>query len=158
MTSREPPALLHNSGVPPRTTVVYSGIGRSERCRAPLPYHGPGLVIGTAEVQEEWRDHSPEDMLELLGAAPAEDAEAELIRLIDGRARELPLPDGLAVFPEVVGSPAPWPDPLSTLALLTKSSDSVWLREKRPRLRLARTSIALLVPPPWADPIARSLP
>ncbi len=83
------------------------------------------------------------------GASPGDPALAVLERLIDARAAELPLPDGCLVVPAIDAHAAPWPDPLSALAVLAKCSDTVWLRAKTPSLpaALARRRASLLVPP-----------
>jgi len=76
-----------------------------------------------------------------------------LITLINRRAAELPLPDGCAVIKTIPAHEVLWDDPLSALAILSKSNDTVWLRNKAPSLSEAvrRTAISLLIPPAFTD-------
>jgi hypothetical protein len=71
-----------------------------------------------------------------------------LITLINRRAKTLPLPDGCAVIKSQEYHQVLWDDPLSALAILSKSTDNVWLRSKSPSIHLAlqRSSISLLIP------------
>jgi hypothetical protein len=76
-------------------------------------------------------------------------AAEQLTWLINQRAKELPLPEGCAVIKTHVSQPEIWTDALSVLAILTKCTDTIWLRSKSPSLVSARTkrTVSLLVPP-----------
>ena len=93
-------------------------------------------------------------VLRYLGVEPvsAKAATQQLEELINARATELPLPDGCVVIPAALEHPVIWPDALSTLAILAKCSDSIWLRSKQPALNAAlkRRQVTLLVPPLFA--------
>jgi hypothetical protein len=114
---------------------------------------------------------SPDEVLKFLdqdGRAPERRTAAcihgpaweRLAHLIDERAARLPLPAGCAVIAAHDEHPVRWPDTLAALAVLTKSTDTVWLRDKSPTLasiltgaaggRALRTRISLLVPDAWA--------
>jgi hypothetical protein len=53
-----------------------------------------------------------------------------------------------------------WPDALSALAILSKCSDSIWLRAKRPLLTaaLVRRRATLLIPPHFANQLPEVTP
>jgi hypothetical protein len=74
--------------------------------------------------------------------------EQEILRLINERAKQLPLPDGVAVVSADLCHEQIWDDVLAALAVLTKSSGAVWLRSKSPRLSAlsGRFQVSLLVP------------
>ncbi len=95
-------------------------------------------------------------VMDAVGIQPGTpDATDELVRRIETRARELTLPDGAAV----TGRPATirhaWTDPLSAVAVLTKASNTVWLRDKYPLLTVLqnRTAISLIVPSSRVDAV-----
>ncbi len=81
------------------------------------------------------------------------DSERHLLQLIENRARELPIPDGAVVIPASRDHLSPWPDALAAIAVITKSSDNVWLRAKSPRLSVLRNrrEVSLLIPPAFAS-------
>jgi hypothetical protein len=147
----DPGSLLHNSGGAPRTVVRYSGLaalrpGASDiRPREPAFFGEPlNAVLPTGFTAQ-----SPTDILLFLGVKPLPDAAAQLTGLINLRANDLPLPDGCVVIPRVETARFVCEDPLTVLALLSKCSDSIWLRAKSPTLHaaLARRQVTLLVPP-----------
>jgi hypothetical protein len=158
MTMTDHGALLHNSGVPPRTVVTYSGL--SELAKT----HGPGVagigytaeaLFGTPvrfELPAELAGRSAADILHRVGMSPEDEPDRALAALIDARANELPLPDGCVVIPTDPTHRLIWGDVLSTLAILAKCSDSIWLRAKNPALKaaLVRQKATLLVPPLFA--------
>lgn len=158
--------LLHNMSAPPKSVVRYSGLsGLAEQT-------GPGGSGVTSLryrnvtqhgvcVRFEWAAHlnvlSPSSILASLGFAGldtcADSASRRLIQLINQRASELPLPEGCAVIKSLPSHEIRWPDPLAALAVLTKSTDTVWLRTKTPTLsKLAGARcISLLIPPGFTD-------
>jgi hypothetical protein len=84
---------------------------------------------------------------------PGVDPIQQLTLLINRRADELPLPDGCLVTRAQEYHPVIWSDPLTALAILSKSSDTVWLRNKTPSLLGAMGSMSktLIVPPSFAS-------
>ena len=91
--------------------------------------------------------------------AQAADAAQRLAALIDAHARRLPLPPGCAVVASHPCHAAPWGDPLTALAILSKCTDTVWLRDKQPSLTgsFERGAVSLLVPPGFDVPPSLSL-
>jgi len=92
------------------------------------------------------------------GEAPGAGPAQRLAALIDQRARRLPLPPGCAVVASHPGHAAPWGDPLTALAILSKCTDTVWLRDKQPSLvgTFERGAVSLLVPPGFDVPLSLS--
>ena len=160
------PALLHNMSAPPKTTVTWQGLsgligqlgpGGSGVCS--LKYTPGGVAHGLAlrfALPEDVTAVSAASLLELLGQPAGTAAEKTLLALIEARAAALPLPDGCVVIQKVPGAAMPWPDLLSVLAILTKCSEAVWLRAKKPSLTslTRRRSATLLVPPMFAHRIS----
>ncbi len=154
-------ALLHNMSGPPHTVVKYSGLADLATLRSPggsgvtgIGYKNRGF-FGTPvrfALPAGLCGQSPAAILCHLGIEPGADPAEQLAALIDARANELPLPDGCVVIPGSTDYRLIWPDALSALAILAKSSDSIWLRAKHPALNaaLARSSVTLLVPPQFA--------
>ena len=147
----DPGRWLHNMSAPPKSVVTYAGLGalRQTSTLAPAFVFGQPL---RCELPPAFRRRSPAQVMALLepGWSSAQrDAVRELAARIERRAAELPLPDGCAVIPVRPEHPMPWPDALTALALLSKSTGSVWLRAKSPSLvdALQRSSLSLLVPP-----------
>ena len=154
-------ALLHNMSGPPHTVVKYSGLTDLAVQRSPGGSGVSGIgfknsgVFGTPvrfALPAGFSGQSPSEILRRLGIEPGEDAAEQLAALIDGRANELPLPEGCAAIAASESHRILWPDALSALAVLAKSSDSIWLRAKHPALNaaLARSAVSLLVPPQFA--------
>jgi hypothetical protein len=103
-------------------------------------------------IPEKYFQQEPEKILELLRItydSKSISASEQLTALINQRAKELPLPEGCAVIKTHVSQPEIWTDALSVLAILTKCTDTIWLRSKSPSLVSARTkrTVSLLVPP-----------
>jgi hypothetical protein len=153
----ESSALLHNMSAPPKSVVKYAGLADLASAAGRNPLFAPlwSGVFGTPirfVLPPDTSRAGPSGILRLLGIEPARDPERQLCTLIDERARELPLPDGCAVVPASQTHRVVWPDALSTLAVLTKCSDSIWLRTKSPALQagLMRRDLSLLVPPFFA--------
>jgi len=155
----EGPDLAHNMGFRPRTEVRFSGLGRPENARGFCRNAPPRGTLLAASLPAEWRAYKPRRLLEELGVkASAAKAEQVLTDLINAHAQTLPLPDGLVVLPRGVDTTCHWSDPLTALALITKSSNAVWLRAKNPQLRLAWHQITLLVPAPWDANLQKDAP
>jgi hypothetical protein len=146
---------------PPKTVVKYSGLEGLIKQTGPggsgvtgLKYMNPkvfGQVVRFL-IPEEYFQQEPEKILELLRItydSKSISASEQLTALINQRAKELPLPEGCAVIKTHVSQPEIWTDALSVLAILTKCTDTIWLRSKSPSLVSGRTkrTVSLLVPP-----------
>ena len=107
---------------------------------------------------------NPTEILASLGlaleGASADSAARHLVQLINRRAAELPLPEGCAVVKSLQSHEMLWPDPLAALAVLTKCTDSVWLRAKTPTLSklTGPRCVSLLIPPGFVDAINNAQP
>lgn len=165
-------ALLHNMSAPPKSVVRYVGLASLAR------QTGPG-GSGLASVQFSGAQHlgnairfelppmldvaNPAEILRGLGLAHNETQDGpaanHLVRLINARAEQLPLPEGCAVIKSLQTHAEIWSDPLAALAALTKSTDTVWLRGKTPTLSslLRRRCISLLIPPAFMARIKESI-
>ena len=154
---------IDNMSAPPHTVVEYSGLadlraaseapsGRAtnsvfgEAVRVSLPHDllarlRRASVRGTAEMAAT--------VLRELDVEETTDPERRVAELIEARAQALPLPDGCLVVADDTGQSWASQDVLTVLAVLTKCSDSVWLRDKTPSLHAAldRGAASLLVPP-----------
>lgn len=169
MTMRDHGTLLHNMSAPPRSMVKYAGLADLAAGAAQtsagvhwLPFEGIG-VFGTPvrfTLDRELHWESLEEVLQFLGIEAGPGSEQQLAALVNARADELPLPDGCAVIPAKAEHRVIWPDPLSTLAILSKCSNSIWLRAKSPALNagLARRTATLLVPPAFARRLPKAEP
>ncbi len=158
--------LLHNMSSPPKSVVKYTGLSGLAECKigggsgvTSIKYLG-GSQFGQALrfcLPENLRGLSPEKLLASLdGVVPVGEratCERRLSVLINRRAAELPLPDGCAVIKSDPAHEMLWDDALSALAILSKSTETVWLRSKSPALSLAlqRSSVSLLIPSGFAD-------
>jgi hypothetical protein len=153
--------LLHNMSAPPKTVVKYEGLEGLAKQSGPggsgvtgLKYTNPvinGLAVRFV-LPTEFIGQDPEKILRLLKIGPSDQfstAESQLIALINHRADELPLPQGCAVMAVNDSHGVIWPDALSALAILTKCTDTIWLRSKTPSLASikGKSSLSLLVPP-----------
>ena len=153
--------LLHNMSSPPKTVVKYSGLEGLAKQSGPggsgvtgLKYTNP-IVNGVAVrfvLPTEFIGQDPEKILRLLKIDRSDQfstAESQLVDLINHRADELPLPEGCAVMAAHDSHGVIWPDALSALAILTKCTDSIWLRSKTPSIASVKgkPSLSLLVPP-----------
>lgn len=168
---RAPPSLLHNMSAPPTTTVRYAGLGTQAESSAsvskvstskkssakPINPRAFGVAVHFA-IEQSMTSTTAIGILRRLKTKPGSNADATLAALIETRAAEFPLPDGCLLMPRhSIELPAStvctlWPDLLSTLAVLSKCSDHVWLRAKSPSLSaaLTRRSATLFVPPQLA--------
>ena len=154
--------LLHNMSAPPKTIVKYSGLadlvefgGMRATLDVMLRSRAVGL-FGTKvrfALPPELNGRSPAFLLRRLGVITLKDSTRQLVELINKRASELPLPDGCAVIPALAEHPILWTDTLTALAVLTKCSDCIWLRDKSPALSTAlqHKQVTLLVPPLFAS-------
>ena len=147
---------LGNMSTPPRSVVSYIGLGNLVQAPGGARVSDRNTYAGVMTFRLS--GHQPpvrlEELLTLCGIDPRrDDAEQALIRRIEARAAELPLPDGAAVTDRTTAEPVRWSDPVAVLAVLTKSSPAVWLRAKTPRLGvlLERVECSLIVPPAFAD-------
>jgi len=153
--------LLHNMSAPPKTVVKYAGLEGLAKQSGPggsgvtgLKYTNPvinGLAVRFV-LPTEFIGQDPEKILRLLKIDLSDQfstAESQLVALINHRADELPLPEGCAVMAVNDSHGVIWPDALSALAILTKCTDSIWLRSKTPSLASikGKPSLSLLVPP-----------
>lgn len=86
-------------------------------------------------------------------------AARQLIALINQRAQALPLPEGCAVIAPRPEHAVLFADLLSTLAIFSKCTESVWLRSKTPSLIAARgyKEVSLLIPPNFCEQLSRPL-
>ena len=158
--------LLHNMSTPPKSVVKYTGLswvvtrGIPGGSGVTSIKYAAGSQFGTVVrfiLREDLRGASIKKVLAALEALPQGNdqitPDRRLITLINRRAAKLPLPDGCAVIKTNPAHEVLWDDPLSALAILSKSTDTVWLRNKSPSLSEAvrRTSISLLIPPAFTD-------
>ena len=143
--------LLHNMSVPPRAIIKYAGLATTSGSVTQAPGNVFGCFVAF-RLPKGMRVGSAASILKRLGEVVGPDAEETLLGLIERRAKELPLPDGCLVKRCKRNHPCPWPDPLSALAIITKSSANVWLRGKTPSLSSPgkRRSVSLLLPPAFA--------
>jgi hypothetical protein len=157
----EPLQLLHNMSSPPKSVVKYTGLtgaattngpGGTGVCGVRFAHNGVYGAFVAFRLAPDLRRRTPKTILKYLDIDPCPEPEKTLAGLIDQRARELALPDACVVVPAKQSHPCPWPDPLAALAVITKSSGSVWLRSKTPRLTAIkkRSVVTLLIPPSYA--------
>ncbi len=156
--------LLHNMSTPPKSVVKYNGLRKNAKA-TDIQGTGVGWLAAsnngafgsfiTFRLPDNLRRCGAKTILERLGFKSGSAPEKTLLDLIEARAKELVLPDACVVIPTKIDRPCPWPDPLAILAVITKSSASIWLRSKTPRLSVLRKNpeISLLVPPTFADQI-----
>lgn len=102
-------------------------------------------------LDQSWVGLPPQTILDKLGTQlePQEDANKKLTQIINQRANELRLPDGCAVTDPSETHRVIWDDALTVLAILTKCTHSVWLRNKNPSLVIPehKRTVSLLIPP-----------
>ena len=153
--------LLHNMSAPPKTVVKYEGLEGLTKQSGPggsgvtgIKYMNPKVFGQTVRflLPKEFCEQEPENILKLLGISynsKFSNATEQLVAMINQRAKELPLPEGCAVIKTDAMQAEIWTDALSVLAILTKCTDTIWLRSKSPSLAGARTkrTVSLLVPP-----------
>ncbi len=164
---------LHNMSTPPKSVVKYTGLGgalsrsRPELAEAVSPRDSSGSPFGKAvrfNLPAAFRGASTAKVLAALEAQAQVDArtspDRRLMALINRRAAELPLPDGCAVIKVEPKQEVLWGDLLSTLAIFSKSTDTVWLRSKSPSFSwaLQRSAVSLLIPPAFIDRLMEASP
>ena len=147
---------LGNMSTPPRSTVSYIGLGNLLEAPGKTRVSDRATYAGVVTFCLAGQ-RPPVDLPQLLtlaGISPKQrDPEKELICCIEARAKALDLPDGAAVADVTGADPVTLTDPVTVLAVLTKSSEAVWLREKTPRLSvlLERVEASLIVPPAFIE-------
>ncbi len=152
-------AIFHNMSSPPSTTIRYSGLTNlvGKRARVAVSKSETACnrnYIGLSRpvlflLPRGVRSTNPRKLLTAIAPdTVTKNPEQEIKRLIDERAKQLPLPDGVAVVSTYPSHEQVWDDELAALAALTKSSGAVWLRSKAPRLSAlsGRFKVSLLVP------------
>ena len=153
------PDLLHNMSSPPKSVVKYSGLAdlsKSATAAGLFDEWARGIgIFGTPirfALASDFRRKTAAGVLRELNVEPSIDPDRQLSDLINARARDLPLPEGCVVIPFAESHRLIWSDTLSTLAVLSKCSESVWLRSKSPALQsaLTRRQATLLIPPQFA--------
>jgi hypothetical protein len=89
--------------------------------------------------------------------ARAQAATRQLNALINQRAQAMPLPEGCAVIVPRPEHAVLFADLLSTLAVFSKCTESIWLRSKTPSLIAARgyREVSLLIPPNFYEKLSR---
>lgn len=166
-------ALLHNMSAPPKSVVRYSGLSGLAQQSGPggsgvtsLRYSNAGQHGSCVRfaLAAHLNLDSPTEILASLGLAQestsADSAARQLVQLINQRAAELPLPEGCAVAKSLQSHETLWPDPLAALAVLTKCTDTVWLRAKTPTFSklTGQRYVSLLIPPGFIDAIRKAHP
>jgi hypothetical protein len=143
----ESPALLHNSGWAPRAKISWHGFRRQ-------PYVDEEILIQEAKSKGTWLNcnyrvyesdarYTPNwnncgallRVLEPEHALSEKEAEFELLKRIDAHAKALRLPPFLMTadeFNPTMG--VELSHPLTTFVALAKSTGSVWMKEREPRL------------------------
>ncbi|MFZ8887405.1 MAG: hypothetical protein ACO4AL_09350 [Steroidobacteraceae bacterium] len=141
-------------GPPPKTTVVYTGLASLNGQQATATPAAPEGVAVRFRLPARF-PLLPARILTALGEPRPKDPSAALARLVEDRARSLPIPDGCLVMPADHAALECCIPPLVSLVVITKSSGLVWLRSKLPRFdRLTRIpAIALWLPPKAARAI-----
>jgi hypothetical protein len=97
------------------------------------------------------------EQLKALNTARAQAATRQLNALINQRAQAMPLPEGCAVIVPRPEHAVLFADLLSTLAVFSKCTESIWLRSKTPSLIAARCyqEVSLLIPPNFYEKLSR---
>ena len=154
--------LLHNMSAPPRSIVKYNGLSNEsaktrgdEAKGSPFSNDGVFGCFIAFRMPANLRRCGARTILQRLDLEPDSVPEETLVALIEAQAKEITLPDACMVVPTKASHPGPWTDPLTVLAIITKSSARIWLRSKTPRLTVLRktTAISLLAPPTFTLPL-----
>ena len=128
---------LHNFGMSSQRRVLIHAKNSRQHCGHVIEFRLQG-----------WTDRTAESLLALLKrrhVTRSADVE-ELSRELDDLARELPLPPAVVVSTESPVSDATCACPLVTAAVLCKTGQHIYLRDKLPRLDGSRDAVVLLVP------------
>ena len=114
-------------------------------------------VAASAAVTSQAGVEPSAEQLKALNAARTNAAMRQLNTLINERAQALPLPEGCAVIVPRPEHQVLFGDLLSTLAIFSKCTESVWLRSKTPSLIAARgyKEVSLLIPPNFCEQLSR---
>ena len=132
-------SLLHNMSVPTKTTIT--------RAAPAHRVYGQGIVVA---LPENFRAADPAELLKALDGKKArkESPDHALRRLIETRARELPLPPAVAVTGQERVGDTECTDLLTIVTVLAKSSSRVYLRDKEPNLSsiVSGRRLVLLIP------------
>ena len=114
-------------------------------------------VAASAAVTSQTGVEPSAEQLKALNAARTNAAMRQLNALINERAQALPLPEGCAVIVPRPEHQVLFGDLLSTLAIFSKCTESVWLRSKTPSLIAARgyNEVSLLIPPNFCEQLSR---
>jgi hypothetical protein len=130
---------LRNMSVPTKTTITRGAPAHR--------VYGHGVVVA---LPGDFRAKGPVQLLKALGGNKAgkETADQALRRLIETRARELPLPPAVALTGQARDGDAECTDLVTIVTVLAKSSSRVYLRDKEPNLSsvVAGRRLVLLVP------------
>jgi hypothetical protein len=118
------PALLHNMSAPPRTVIQHKAVAPAGRT----------LLF---RLPPEIRNTGPEELLARLTGRSWSSGDAaageELRRRLNEYAARSALPPAVLVT-DAADAPEPVDDLLAVYAVLAKSSDRVYLRDKEPNL------------------------
>jgi hypothetical protein len=123
LISRMP--LLHNMSAPSKSTISFEA-----------PKHrvlGKGVIVA---LPYDFPELTPKHILRLLRQdTRTKQPEAVLTKLIEDRAKELPLPPVVAITDQARDGDTECEDLLTILTILAKSSSRVYLRNKTPNLQ-----------------------
>ena len=130
---------LRNMSVPTKTTVT--------RVTWNHRVYGHGVIVA---LPEKYRAASQVELLKALGGKKTrkETLDHALRRLIESRARELPLPPAVAITGQARDGDAECTDLVTIVTVLAKYSSRVYLRDKEPNLSsiIAGRRLVLLIP------------
>jgi hypothetical protein len=117
--------LLHNMSVPAKTTIAWSAPAHR--------VYGHGIVV---VLPASLRAGGPLALLRALGGVKdtKESPDQALRRLIETRAKELPLPAAVAITGQTRKGDSECTDLATIVTVLAKSSSRVYLRDKEPNL------------------------
>jgi hypothetical protein len=114
-------------------------------------------VVTSLPANSQAGEEPSAEKLEALSTARAQAATRQLNALINQRAQAMPLPEGCAVIVPRPEHAVLFADLLSTLAVFSKCTESIWLRSKTPSLIAARgyREVSLLIPPNFYEKLSR---
>lgn len=118
-------ALLHNMSAPSKSTISFEA--------PPHRVFGQGVIVA---LPYDFPVLTPQRILRLLGRdTRTKQPEAVLLRLIEERAKELPVPPVVAITDQARDGDTECEDLLTIVTILAKSSSRVYLRNKTPNLQ-----------------------
>ena len=140
--------LLHNMCVPSKSVIRYESMDFASKRRTKKYDRFMKQRIVAFKLKSRSLPGLSDELIRDVGADHGNDHIQTLVELINKRAQELPLPDGCLVIPYSTDHAQAWTDELSQLAVLCKSSSSVWLRAKETNLTAieARQAVSLFLP------------